>query len=87
MRRSAIRLGVGVAVAVAALAIGAGPAVADRGAPGTTFPEQPNGNVGTACAAVNTNPGTGVGGHAEAHLSPTAGVILTGLLEDACVGG
>jgi hypothetical protein len=38
MRRSAIRLGVGAAVAVAALAIGAGPAVADRGASGTSVP-------------------------------------------------
>jgi hypothetical protein len=81
MRRS-IRLGVGTAVVAAALAVGAGPAMADAGAPGTTFPEQPNGNVSKGCAAILTNPGQSV-----LHFSDTAEGIITGLTVDACFGG
>jgi hypothetical protein len=77
------RLGVGTAVMTATLALGAGPALADAGAPGTTFPEQPGGHVATGCGAVLTNPGSGEGGHAA--LSPTALAIVGGLIEDACL--
>ena len=82
MRRSAIRLGVGTAVVAATLAIGAGPALADRGTPGTTFPEQPNGHVSKGCTAILTNPGQSV-----LHFSDKAEGILTGLVVDACFGG
>jgi hypothetical protein len=78
------RLGVGTAVVAGALALGAGPALADRGAPGTTFPEQP---VPAGCPAVTTNPGTGPGGAAVVNWSDTADGILTGLIVDACFGG
>jgi len=54
--------------------------LADPGAPGTTFPEQPGGNVETACQAVLSNPGEGPG-------SPVAQAITGGLVEDACFGG
>jgi hypothetical protein len=80
--RLSIRLSLGTAVVAGALALGGGSALADAGAPGTTFPEQPNGNVGTGCTAVTTNPGSGLGGHA--HFSDTAVGILGGLLTDAC---
>jgi hypothetical protein len=66
------------------LAVSASPALADSGSPGSTFPEQPGGHVGNACVSVNTNPGTGIGGTVENHISPTAGAIVTGLLTDAC---
>ena len=82
--RLSIRLGVGTAVVAGALALGAGPALADAGAPGTTFPEQPNGNVGTGCTAVTTNPGTGPGGAAVLNFSDTAAGILGPLITDAC---
>lgn len=58
-------------------------ALADAGAPGSTFPEQPG--TPPACEIVTTNPGTGVGGHASP--SQTALQILNGLLTDACFGG
>jgi hypothetical protein len=70
---------------IASVAIGAmsvlsvGPAFADAGAPGTTFPEQPGTHVATACAAVGANTGTG-----GAHMSGTAGGITSGLFADAC---
>jgi len=76
-----------ILVTGAFMTIGASPALADAGAPGTTFPEQPGTNVATACAAVTTNPGAGVGGQAALHLSPTAGGIVAGVVEDACFGG
>jgi hypothetical protein len=67
------------------MSVGASPAWGDRGTgPGTTFPEQPAGHVANACAAVNSNPGTGVGGVVEQNISPTAGAIVSGLLGDAC---
>jgi hypothetical protein len=74
-----------ILVAGALMAVGASPASA--GAPGTNFPEQPGGHVANGCAAVNTNPGTGLGGVAEEHFSPTAEGILVGLIGDACFGG
>jgi hypothetical protein len=58
-------------------------ALADAGAPGSTFPEQPG--APPACAVVTTNPGTGFGGHARP--SQTALQILNGLVADACFGG
>jgi hypothetical protein len=76
------RLGVGTAVMAATLALGAGPALADAGAPGTTFPEQPGDSGATACEAVVTNPGTGMDGHAA--FSPTALAIVGGVITDAC---
>jgi hypothetical protein len=75
-------------VLVGALATGAlfvtplTPALADAGSPGSTFPEQPGGNVATACVAVGTNTGT-----AEASQSATAGAIVGSLFTDACLGG
>lgn len=76
-----------VAISTAALLIMAPPAavLADPGAPGTTFPEQPGTNVGTACTSVTTNPGTGNGGAAMEHGSPTAAQITSGLVADACL--
>jgi hypothetical protein len=75
-------------VLVGALATGAllvaplSPALADAGAPGSTFPEQPGGNVAVACAAVGANTGT-----AGANQSATAGAIVGPLFADACLGG
>src|SRR5215216_2809734 len=83
--RHSIRLGVGTAVVAGALALGAGPALADAGAPGTTFPEQPPAVPG--CEPVTTNPGTGPGGQAVLNFSDTAAGITGGLLTDACFGG
>jgi hypothetical protein len=70
---------ISAALAVAALAVAAAPAAADRGAPGTTFPEQPLAHPAAACAAVLSNPGT-----TTAPLSATAEAITTGLISDAC---
>jgi hypothetical protein len=78
--RLGLRLGVGTAVVAAALAVGAGPALADAGAPGATFPEQPNGNMASACAALASNPSQGD------HSSDTANAIKLGLVHDACFG-
>jgi hypothetical protein len=83
MRRR-LRLGVGTAVVAAALAVGAGPALADAGAPGTTFPEQP---PLAGCDAVTTNPGTGTGGTSSLHVADIAANIQAGLIVDACFGG
>jgi len=58
-------------------------ALADAGAPGSTFPEQPG--APPACDVVVANPGIGLGGHARP--SQTAIQILNGLLGDACFGG
>jgi hypothetical protein len=71
-----------IVVVVGFMTIGASPALADPGAPGTTFPEQPGTHLQTACTAVTTNPGQGL-----EHDSPTAAGIQTGLIEDACFGG
>jgi hypothetical protein len=73
--------------AAALLALWAPAAVlADAGAPGSTYPEQPGANVGNACATITSNPGTGTGGQAG-HASQTAAAIVSGLLVDACLGG
>jgi hypothetical protein len=74
-----------ILVAAAFTAAGATPALADAGAPGATFPEQPG--TPSGCAAVTTNPGTGPGGEAVVNFSDTADGILGGLLVDACFGG
>jgi hypothetical protein len=78
---------VSILVVGACMTFGASTALADPGAPGTTFPEQPGTHGQTACAAVTTNPGSGAGGQAGQVISPTAGAILTGLVQDACFGG
>jgi hypothetical protein len=67
---------------IAVLALTAGPALADRGAPGTTFPEQPGSNPQNGCAALLSNPGA-----LSAPDSATARAIIIGLLGDACFGG
>jgi hypothetical protein len=76
-RTTTILASVGASMAIAALT--AGPALADRGAPGTTFPEQPGAHVQTACAAVMTS------GAAGAPMSPRAFAITSALFGDACV--
>jgi hypothetical protein len=75
-----------LAISTAALLVVAVPTavLADAGTPGSTFPEQPSGNVSTACATVVSNPGTGVGGAAGENGSDTALAITGGLLADAC---
>ena len=72
------RLAAGVA-ALALFATAASPAFADRGSPGSTFPEQPGTNLATGCAAVLANTGTGI-----SNDSDTAFAIQTGLINDAC---
>jgi hypothetical protein len=81
MKRFAVTLAAAVTIALA----GSGAALADRGAPGSTFPEQPGSNVQNGCQAVSTNPGTSNGGPAQTNQSPTAGAITGGLFADACV--
>lgn len=68
-----------IVASAAVMGIAAAPALADRGTPGTTFPEQPGGNVQRGCAAVLSNPGV-----TTAPASTTATAITTGLLQDAC---
>lgn len=82
-----MRFALSVVATGALLAATAITAFADAGAPGSTFPEQPGSHPQTACGAVTSNPGTGAGGSAGAHASPTAGAITMGLLVDACFGG
>ena len=67
-------------VAIAALADG--PALADPGAPGTTFPEQPASHPQPACAALVSNSGA-----LSAPGSDTAFAITNGFFGDACFGG
>ena len=71
-----------VGLSIAMLAVTAGHALADPGAPGTTFPEQPGSNPQAGCAALVSNPGA-----LSAPRSPTAFVITNGLFGDACFGG
>ena len=80
------RILTGVAIVALSLAT-AGSAAADRGAPGSTFPEQPGDHMQNACTVVGTNPGTGVGGVIFEHAAPNALAILNGLYTDACLGG
>jgi hypothetical protein len=76
-----------VTVTAVRMATSTGVASADRGAPGATYPEQPAGHPATACAAVGTNPGTGMGGAFEQNAASGALAILGGLYTDACLGG
>jgi len=76
------RLCVGTAVVAGALALGAGPALADAGAPGTTFPEQPTGHEEVGCASILSSPSQG-----GVHDSATATDVKVGLIADACFGG
>ena len=69
-------------LSIAVLALTASTALADPGAPGTTFPEQPESNVQTACAALASNSGA-----LSAPRSQTAFVITNAVLGDACFGG
>jgi hypothetical protein len=80
------RFALTLVAAGALLAAMATPVLADAGAPGTTFPEQPGTHPATACASVTSNPGTGAGGEFGQNASPKAVVITTGLLVDACFG-
>lgn len=73
MRKGLTAIGI-----VGVLVFSATPAFADRGAPGSTFPEQPT-HVSTPCNAILTNPAP--------VPSPEAGVaanITLGLITDAC---
>jgi len=72
-----------ILVVGACMTFGASTALAAPGA----FPEQPGNNPQTACMAVTTNPGTGATGQAGEVISPTAGAITTGLIQDACFEG
>jgi hypothetical protein len=71
-----------VGLTIVVLALTAGPALADPGAPGTTFPEQPGSNPQGACVALLSNPGA-----PSAPRAGTAAEITNGLVLDACFGG
>jgi hypothetical protein len=62
----------------------AAPALADAGAPGSTFPEQPGTHVAQACATAPTSPGAT---QFFANGSATAQTIVLGIIADACLGG
>jgi hypothetical protein len=81
MRLTAARLLLAPALALALAAAVATTAAADGG-PGTTFPEQPGGNVASGCAAVIAHTTTGL-----ANASPAAVGITGALLADACFAG
>jgi hypothetical protein len=68
-------------LSIAVLALTPGPALADPGAPGTTFPEQPGSQLQAGCAALLSNPGA-----LRAPRSATAFAITNGLFGDACFG-
>ena len=70
-----------VGLTIAVLALTAGPALADPGAPGSTFPEQPGSNPQRGCAALLSNPGA-----PSAPRAGTAVDITNGLVLDACFG-
>lgn len=76
-----------IALLAAVSLAAAGSALADAGAPGTTFPEQPSDNNQRGCAAIASNPAFSSGGQFEQHASPTAVAIGSGLFADACLGG
>jgi len=76
MRKGLTAIGI-----VGVLVFSATPAFADRGAPGSTFPEQGVRTTDSACNAILTNPAP--------VPSPEAGVaasITSGLLAEACFG-
>jgi hypothetical protein len=68
------------AAALALFAAAAAPASADRGSPGSTFPEQPGANVAAGCAAILGGPGQGPINNAD-----IAFAIQSGLIADACL--
>jgi hypothetical protein len=70
-----------IVASVASVAQAAGAALADSGAPGTTFPEQPGSHTQTGCAALVSNSGA-----LSAPRSETAFAITNGLFGDACFG-
>ena len=70
-----------IVASVALTALAAGPALADSGAPGTTFPEQPGSHTHTGCAALVSTSGA-----LSAPRSETAFAITNGLIGDACFG-
>jgi len=80
MRRTTTTLA-SIAASIAIAALTAGPAFADRGAPGRTFPEQPGTHVLSACAAVMSS------GAVDAPMSPGALAITSGVFADACSAG
>ena len=71
-----------IAASVAIAALAASPALADSGAPGSTFPEQPGSHPQTGCAALVSSSGA-----LSAPRSETAFTITNGLFGDACFGG
>jgi hypothetical protein len=73
---------IAICATVAVAAVAAGPAQADPGSPGTTFPEQPGTNNQQSCAAILSNPGA-----TTAPRSLQASKITTNLFVDACLGG
>lgn len=75
------RITTAVRLSVAVLAVTAAPTLADPGAPGTTFPEQPGSHPQAGCAALLSNPGA-----LSAPRSATAFTITNGLFGDACFG-
>jgi hypothetical protein len=70
-----------IVVSVAVAAVGASPALANPGAPGTTFPEQPGSNPQAGCAALLSDAAA-----LSAPRSATASTITNGLFGDACLG-
>ena len=71
-----------IVVSVVLATLAAGPALADPGAAGTTFPEQPANHPQTAGAALVSTSGA-----LSAPRSETAFAITNGLFGDACFGG
>ena len=71
---------------ISALALIALPstALADPGAPGSTFPEAPGANLGNACLAVTAAPAVG-GGTSNSEVA--FAIVVAGLLPDACGSG
>jgi hypothetical protein len=67
-----------IVTALALFTLAAGPVLADRGAPGTTFPEQPGDHVAGACAVA------GAASTGFAHASHTAVAIASALVQDIC---
>jgi hypothetical protein len=74
MRKALAAVGIATVIVLSA-----GPAFADRGAPGTTYPEN---NNTSGCIHVLSTPS--VSGF---HQSGTALNITLGLISDACLGG
>ena len=78
MKRKAVIGAIGTAGMVVLMAV---PAFGDRGAPGSTFPEQPSTHDSNGCNAVLSAPNQG------GHRAEIATGITTGLVVDACFGG